>query len=170
MHSLSLLFFACFALAGRVLALNISVSGIPGNITADQFLMQSDMMLSNQCTSQCAPGMSAVQGCQGDNTCLCSNTTVSAVRDCQECYFTNIVNDNRKMPNLLAGSAPALSAYSAACTADQNITVAPALIALSVPDGWEGPVAMHLSTGATIIYLISCIAIGASLITVICTM
>jgi len=171
MHAAAVLFLSVVALAGRVLALTIDVGGNLGNITATQFLMVNDTQLMTACTSQCQPGMSAIQSCGASDTCLCNATTVAAVRTCQQCYFTNIIAENRKMPNVLAGSTPALAAYSAACLAPPtNVTIAATAIALTLPDNWDGPVAMHLSTGATIIYLVSVLTIGVGLMSVVITM
>lgn len=57
--------------------------------------------------------MQFLKACNNDDGCLCSNATVTAVTACQQCFFTTIIEDNRKMPEPLAGSTPALAGGSA---------------------------------------------------------
>ena len=49
------------------------------------------------------------KACNNDDGCLCNNATVTAVTACQQCFFTTVIQDNRKMPEPLAGSTPALT-------------------------------------------------------------
>jgi hypothetical protein len=53
------------------------------------------------------------EACNGDDGCLCSNGTVTAIAACQQCYFSTIISENRKMPDPRAGSTPALAGGSA---------------------------------------------------------
>jgi hypothetical protein len=57
--------------------------------------------------------MQFLKACNNDDGCLCSNPAVTAVTACQQCFFTTIIDDNRKMPEALAGSTPALAGRSA---------------------------------------------------------
>lgn len=57
--------------------------------------------------------MQFLKACNNDDGCLCNNATVTAVTACQQCFFTTIIEDNRKMPEPLAGSTPALAGGSA---------------------------------------------------------
>jgi hypothetical protein len=156
-------------LAGQALArLNITIGGDIGTINLDTYLVSNDTRLNDLCTDTCKPGVDAIAACNLDDTCFCDADTVAKVTACQQCYFTWIIEDNRKYPNLLNGQTPAQTAYVAACA---NVTVVPPKsAALAVPDNWDGPVAQHLSTGATVVYFISVLTIGISLLTVICTM
>jgi hypothetical protein len=54
-----------------------------------------------------------MEACNGDDGCLCSNDTVTAITACQQCYFTTIIQGNRRMPDPRAGSTPALAGGSA---------------------------------------------------------
>ena len=53
-----------------------------------------------------------LQACNDDDACLCSSATVTAITACQQCYFTNIIEENRQMPDPRAGSTPALAGQS----------------------------------------------------------
>ncbi|VDB87591.1 unnamed protein product [Peniophora sp. CBMAI 1063] len=162
-------FFAIALLAGRAFALEIAVGKDIGNITADSYLTTTDTRLNDVCEDMCKPGVDAIAACNNDDTCLCDADTVSKATACQQCYFTWLIADNRKYPNALNGQTDAQTAYVNACNASK-ITVPATSVALVLPDSWDGPVAQHLSTGATVVYFISVLSIGIGLISIICTM
>ncbi|KAI0289636.1 hypothetical protein BC826DRAFT_1030561 [Russula brevipes] len=167
--------FALFALplllAGQALALNISIGGPVGNVTADKFLTVQDDRLTSQCQSSCGPANTAIQACDGNDACLCSNGTVTAITACQQCYFTSIIQDNRKMPDPRAGSTPALAAYVAACLAPPtNITVPATEVALTLPRGWDGPTGVTLNLGETVVYVMTAAILAVGSLTIVCTM
>jgi hypothetical protein len=124
-----------------------------------------------------------------DDTCLCGNDTVTAITECQQCYFTTIIQENRQMPDPRAGSTPALAggstfcilentstnfihaAYVAACKAPPtNVTIPATEVALTLPSNWIGPTDEHLNLGETIVYVATGAMIGISSIVIICTM
>jgi hypothetical protein len=165
------LFAFALVLAGQALALNIVIGGSVGNVTADNFLTVQDSTLTSQCQSSCGPGTAAIQACNADDACLCNNATVTAVTACQQCYFTNIINDNRQMPDPRAGSTPALAAYVAACHASSaNVTVPATEVALTLPPTWNGPADEGLNLGETIVYVGVGAVIGVGSIVILCTM
>ncbi|KAH8977190.1 hypothetical protein EDB86DRAFT_2863138 [Lactarius hatsudake] len=165
------IFAFALVLAGQALALNIAIGGSVGNVTADNFLTVQDSTLTNQCQSSCGPANTAIQACNSDDTCLCRNDTVTAITACQQCYFTNIIKDNRQMPDPRAGSTPALAAYVAACKAPPlNVTVPATEVALTLPPGWDGPTGVHLNLGETIVYVGVGAVIGVGSIVILCTM
>ncbi|KAI0296997.1 hypothetical protein B0F90DRAFT_1811200 [Multifurca ochricompacta] len=168
MRSVALFAFA-LALAGQ--ALNVVIGGSIGNITADNFLTVQDDSLTSQCQSSCGPATTAIKACNGDDTCLCSNNTVTAITSCQQCYFTTIIEENRKVSDPRAGSTPALAAYVAACKAPPvNITVPATEVALTLPSGWDGPTDVGLNLGETIGYVAGGAIIGVGSIVILCTM
>jgi len=165
------LFSFALVLAGQALSLNIVIGGSVGNVTADNFLTVQDSTLTNQCQSSCGLATTAIQACSDDDACLCNNETVTAITACQQCYFTNIIDDNRQMPDPRAGSTPALAAYVAACLASPaNVTVPATEVALTLPPSWDGPVAEHLNLGETIVYVGVGAVIGVGSIVILCTM
>lgn len=60
--------------------------------------------------------MRFLKTCNGDDGCLCSSNTVTAITACQQCYFTTIIQENRQMPDPRAGSTPALAGGLMLCT------------------------------------------------------
>jgi len=78
--------------------------------------------------------------------------------------FTELINNNQPMPDPRAGSSPAISAYSAACLASQNITLPPPSIALALPDSWAGPLDIVMGLPGTIITVIIGAGLGGSAI------
>ncbi|KAH9981998.1 hypothetical protein BJV74DRAFT_980939 [Russula compacta] len=165
------LFFLPLLLAGQALALNIAIGGSVGNVTADNFLTVQDSGLTNQCQTTCQPANTAIQGCNDDDACLCSNNTVTAITACQQCYFTTIIQKNLQMPDPRAGSTPALAAYIAACQASPaNVTVPATEVALTLPPGWNGPTDEVLNLGETIVYVTTGAVIGIGSIAILCTM
>ncbi|KAF8494869.1 hypothetical protein F5888DRAFT_1714093 [Russula emetica] len=170
MHFIAI-FVLPFLLAGQAaLALNVTIGSVD-NISANDFVTVQDSSLTSQCQSVCGPASSTIQACNNDDGCLCSNATVTAVTACQQCFFTTIIEDNRMMPELLAGSTPALAAYVAACqTSPANITVPVTEVALTLPPSWDGPAAVHLNLGETILYVMTGAIIGVGSLGIICTM
>ncbi|KAA1474061.1 hypothetical protein DENSPDRAFT_840596 [Dentipellis sp. KUC8613] len=158
------------ALAGRVLALNVSIGGTVGNISATDFLKVNDAQLISDCSSNCTAGNQALQSCT-DNACFCSNETVIAITSCQQCMLTTVIAQNRKVADPRAGSAAALSAYTGACADPKvNITVPATLTAIKLPADWDGPQSLTLNTGTTVVAVIAGAVLGLSLIYVVNTM
>ncbi|KAI0309897.1 hypothetical protein OF83DRAFT_1179104 [Amylostereum chailletii] len=164
-------FLAFFlALAGRVLALNITIGGDVGMINADRFLTINDTQLNSECGDMCKPGFDAIAACNEDDNCFCDADTVGKVVMCQQCYFTHIIADNRKMPDPRAGSTPALTAYGSACNASLNMIIPPTSLALTLPANWDGPAAVELSTGLTVITVLAGGLLGIASIGIVITM
>jgi len=160
-----------FALAGRAMALNIVFGGALGNITASQVLAIPDGQFKTACQSSCDPANQAIQSCGDTNdSCLCSNGTISTVVTCEQCMFTELINKNAKMPDPRAGSALALAAYSAACLASQNVTIPPTSLALVLPASWDGPFDAQLGLPATVITVLIGAALGGSAILLLSNM
>ncbi|KAI0270757.1 hypothetical protein BC834DRAFT_863099 [Gloeopeniophorella convolvens] len=176
----AILFAFVFALAGQALAqnntgvFNINVGGSVGNVTADHFLTVQDVTLSNQCQTSCQPAITAIQNCAADKKCLCSDDTVTDVTKCQQCYFNNIIQDNRRVSDPRAGSTPALAAYVAACGV--NTTDSPGFpvnvsTALTIQGAdWDGPESLNINLGETILYVGFGAIIGVGSIAILCTM
>ncbi|KAI0255415.1 hypothetical protein BJV78DRAFT_1175151 [Lactifluus subvellereus] len=165
------LFAFALALAGQALALEIVIGGHVGNVTADKFLTVGDADLTSRCQPSCSPATTAIEACEGDDTCLCRNATVTAITACQQCYFTTLIQENRQMPDPRAGSTPALKAYVTACHASSaNITVPATEVALKLPSDWDGPTGIHLNLGETIVYVGAGAIIGVGSLAILCTM
>ncbi|GBE87149.1 hypothetical protein SCP_1003960 [Sparassis crispa] len=170
MHSFFNLFFTLVAvLAGRALALNITIGGSLGVIPATQFLNVSDATLASDCQTQCAPGFTAIQACT-DDVCLCDMSTVTAVTACEQCMFNDLISKNTVSSDPRAGSATALSAYAAACLASVNVTVPTTEITLTLPSDWDGPFGLGLDTAGTVITLIAGILLAGGSLTILNTM
>jgi len=168
---LNALFVLPLLLAGQALALNIVIGGSVGNVTADQFLTLRDSDLTSKCQAPCNSANSAIRACNDDDACLCRNNTVTAITACQQCYFSTIIQENRRMPDPRAGSTPALAAYVAACKASPaNVTVPATEVALALPPNWDGPTGKHLNLGETIVYVATGAFIGIGSIGILCTM
>ncbi|KAI0039524.1 hypothetical protein FA95DRAFT_1566905 [Auriscalpium vulgare] len=147
------------------------MGGNLGNITQNEFLSVPDAKLTADCSTQCAPGTQAIQACNNDDSCLCTDATIASVVACQQCMFADLIQDFRKMPDLRAGSVPALSAYGAACNAsDVHIVVPPAKLALALPASWNGPTGEPLNLGGTIAYVASGAILSIGSIVILCTM
>ncbi|KAI0347983.1 hypothetical protein BDW22DRAFT_39542 [Trametopsis cervina] len=159
MYKFNTILFAFLALlAGRVYALNITLNiGNQVNFTANQFLTVDDTTLQ---TNSCA-----------DDKCLCSSPVVQQITKCEQCYFEQLIKDNRPMPNgdIRAGGQSALAAYSTACANQPNITVSTADTALKIPSDikWDGPFEQLLNTGTTAIVLVAALTIGCGAIGVL---
>ncbi|KZT18253.1 hypothetical protein NEOLEDRAFT_1125590 [Neolentinus lepideus HHB14362 ss-1] len=151
--------FAC-ALAGRVAALTIAVGGTVGNVSATDFLAVQDTALMNECSTQCAPAMTAIQNCGTSDSCLCNGTTVPLITTCEQCMFNQLITDNRPMPDPRAGSTSALTAYAAACLASVNVTVPKTSITLTLPSNWDGPVGVGLNLAGTVVTVAAGFGLG----------
>ncbi|KAH9948450.1 hypothetical protein B0H21DRAFT_689975, partial [Amylocystis lapponica] len=153
-----------------VLALNITVGGTVGTIPASEFLTVNDAQLMNDCQTQCAPGMSAIQACGDTNdACLCDSATVTSITACEQCMFNDIITLNARVADPRAGSTPALAAYAAACLLS-NITVPATEITLVLPSNWDGPFGLGVGTVGTAITVIVGAMLGSGAIYVVNTM
>ncbi|KZT03327.1 uncharacterized protein LAESUDRAFT_751737 [Laetiporus sulphureus 93-53] len=164
------IFLLFTVLASRVLALNITVGGTVGIVPASEFLTVNDTYLTTTCQSQCTSAQTAITSCGTSNSCLCNSTTVTLITSCEQCMFDALIAEDLPMPDPRAGSATALTAYSAACLSDANVTVPTTEIALTLPSDWDGPFGLHLGIPATIFTLVAATTIGSGAIWVICTM
>ncbi|KAH8084913.1 P-loop containing nucleoside triphosphate hydrolase protein [Cristinia sonorae] len=146
-------FFALIAfvamLASQVLALNISIPPL-GNITADQFLDVTDQTAKNNCETQCDGGNRAIAACAGDDGCLCSSATVTAVTTCQQCMFTDLIHRFATSQDPRVGSTAALGAYVKACTTSGHPVDAKEAVLVPPPD-WNGPFGQGLNTATTVV-------------------
>lgn len=160
----------CVLLAGRALAFSISVAGV-GNLTATEFLTISDSALQTACNDTCGDARSAVATCGDDGVCLCNNATATAIFNCEQCMFWTLIAEHRAMPEPLAGSQPALTAYATACAANgTNVNVPANLTKLVLPPGWNGPEEFVLSPGTTAVTLIAALLLGGGAIAVVNSM
>lgn len=157
-------------LAGQGLGLNVNIGGRFGNISAIQIVDIPAGQLKTDCEAGCAPAFSAIQSCGEDDNCLCKNETAVAIRNCQQCMYTQLIKKNEKMPDPRAGSTPVLGAYAAACLGSVNVTVPPTLIGLTVPADWDGPNGMSMGVPAAVLTVITAGLIGIGGISILCTM
>ncbi|KAF9784737.1 hypothetical protein BJ322DRAFT_1066021 [Thelephora terrestris] len=156
--------------AGQALGLSVD-GGSVGNVSAIEVIDIPAGQLKMDCQTACAPAFSAIQSCDvSDDNCLCKNETVVAVRDCQQCMYSELIKKNEKMPDPRAGSTPVLSAYSAACLASVNVTIPPQAIALTVPADWDGPNGMSMGLPAAVLTVITTALIGVGGIWIVCSM
>jgi len=158
------------SLAGQGLGLNVDLGGRVGNISAIQIVDIPAGQLKTDCGAACAPAFSAIRACGEDDNCLCKNETAVAIRDCQQCMYTQLIKKNEKMPDPRTGSTPVLGAYAAACLASVNVTVPPMLIGLKVPADWDGPTGMSMGVPAAILTVITTALIGVGGISILCSM
>lgn len=156
--------------AGQALGLTVDVGGSVGNITAIDMIDIPAGQLKTDCQTACAPAFSAIQACGEDDNCLCQNETAVAIRDCQQCMYSELIQKNEKMPDPRAGSTPVLSAYSAACLASVNVTVPPTSIALTLPSNWDGPTGESMGLPAAILTVITTGIIGVGGIWIVSSM
>ncbi|KZP04039.1 hypothetical protein FIBSPDRAFT_968482 [Athelia psychrophila] len=173
MHSFIVytLFFLSL-LAGRALALNITLAAPVGLIPASQFLAFPASALTASCDASCTPATAAITTCgDADDACLCDADTVAAVLACEQCLFAALIDANVVPPDLRVGQTSALAAYSAACLASpSNITLPVASIALTLPAGWNGPVSQQLGVPATVLTLMVGVMLGVGAVGMVCTM
>jgi len=145
-------------LASRAFALNnIALGGSVGNVSATNFLTVNDAQLTKDCATQCAPANNAIQACTTD-ACLCDSATVTAITACEQCMFDALIANDTTSADPRAGSATALTAYAAACAA-QNLTVPTSEITLTDPSDWDGPFGQGLGIPATVLT----VGVGAAL-------
>jgi len=172
MHSPASLLLAVLALlAGRVLALNISVGGFLGVIPASEFLNTTVQPFTSDCSSQCAPGIAAIKSCgDTDDACLCNSTTVAAVLACEQCFFTDFIRLNEIPVDPRMDATPALTAYTTACNASTGVAIPATAVALTLPADWDGPFGQGLSTAGTVVVVGVATLLGTGLITVLNTM
>ncbi|KAI0363322.1 hypothetical protein BV20DRAFT_1007549 [Pilatotrama ljubarskyi] len=159
------------AFAGQVLALNISIAGIPGNITASDFLPSSDPAFS-ACSNECAPALADIAGCGDTNdACLCSNATtiIPDIVKCEQCQFEQLIHDNRRPQDPRAGQTSAIAAYTTACSS-LNFTIPANITALHVTPDWDGPFGQGLNTFGTVVSVIAATVLGSGMIAVVNTM
>jgi len=160
--------FVLFARQG--LGLSVDIGGSIGNVSAIQMIDIPAGQLKTDCQTTCAPAFSAIQACGEDDNCLCENETAVAIRDCQQCMYTELIEKNEKMPDPRAGSTPVLSAYSAACLASVNVTVPPQAIALTLPADWDGPNGERMGIPAAVLTVITAALIGVGGIWILSSM
>ncbi|KAI0030734.1 hypothetical protein K488DRAFT_53586, partial [Vararia minispora EC-137] len=109
--------------------------------------------------------------CGSNDACLCETGVVGSVLSCQQCFFASLIEQNRRIPNLLAGSAPALTQYGNSCAhLTPPAMVQASLLTLTLPSNWDGPAALPLNTGETVVYFVAVLTLGIGLIGVILTM
>jgi len=150
-------------LAGRVLAfdgINVTV-GSPtktSRVSVANILNFPQSPATTACSANCTSANSELQACNTETACLCSNTTVASLLDCETCLFHYLIAHNEKAPNDLMGSTPVLAGYSAECSAS-HVPLAPAQVALQLPEDWNGPFVAVLPVGGAAIT----VAVGAIL-------
>jgi hypothetical protein len=62
------------------------------------------------------------------------------------------------------------TAYAGACAASVNVTLDPLSIRLTLPKKWDGPAALPLSTGVTVLALLFGVIFGGGAILVLSNM
>ncbi|KAI0830196.1 hypothetical protein BC628DRAFT_1416507 [Trametes gibbosa] len=163
----SFLLAALFSIfASQVLALNISIAGLTGTVDAVGFLSPNDPALA-ACPGDCTNALNVVQGCNGDDACLCNGTTtLPTILKCEQCMFAQLISDNRLPKDPRAGQTDALTAYAAACspahTIPKNVT-----FVLVPPPGWDGPFGQGLTTFGTVVSVVAAAVLGTGMITVV---
>ncbi|KAI0632903.1 hypothetical protein C8Q77DRAFT_1158352 [Trametes polyzona] len=159
-----------FFAAGQVYALNITIAGV-GLINESQFLTFNDPALA-ACPGECNNATSAIQGCNGNSTCLCTIPTVMSIVACEQCVFNKLVADFRRPDDPRAGQTSAIAAYAQGCK-DANVPFNATLTALAVlapPPGWNGPFGQGLTTFGTVVSVAAATLLGSGLIAVVNTM
>ncbi|OJT01576.1 hypothetical protein TRAPUB_7972 [Trametes pubescens] len=172
----SFILAAFFALcASQVFALGVNITGLT-TLSATDFLAPADASLAS-CSNPapnagpCTLALANVTACGTDDGCLCNNATVLSIVACEECMFTQLVNDNRRPSDPRAGQTSAIAAYGAACTvANHTIALTKDEIALTVPSNWDGPFGQGLTTLGTVVTVAAGAFIGVGMITVVNTM
>ncbi|KAI0727741.1 hypothetical protein C8Q72DRAFT_838302 [Fomitopsis betulina] len=168
MHSfLSLVFLLATLLASRVYALDITVGGTLGNVSATDFLNITNSSVVTTCSSTCDPVKDTLAACT-DTACFCNDTTIGAVASCEQCMFNALIAGNLQQTDPREGGQVALTAYGTAC--GLNATEAKTLTTLSLPADWDGPFGQGLSPVATAFVLMIALMLGTSSIYVVCTM
>ncbi|PBK92666.1 hypothetical protein ARMGADRAFT_1013207 [Armillaria gallica] len=169
---LSILFLSLF-LAGRVFAFSFNVTVTPALAALPPLELLNFTFSApiDSCQSFCNNASSVITTCTSsaqaatpspDGTpdpasgCLCSDSTVSALLNCEQCIYTAQIAANVPRSDPRAGSQPLLAAYAAACAA-ANITVK---AALTLPENWDGPAGMHLSVVGTVFTVMAATGMG----------
>ncbi|KAF7974221.1 hypothetical protein HWV62_13203 [Athelia sp. TMB] len=100
-------------LAGRALALNITLAAPVGVIPASQFLAFPASALTASCDTSCTPATAAIAAC-GDaaDACLCAAPTVAAVVGCEQCLFAALIAAHAVAPDPRVGQSSALAGAS----------------------------------------------------------
>jgi hypothetical protein len=138
---------------------------------------------------RCVTYLPSLQSCgDTDDACLCSNLTVTAIQDCEQCMFSAVIARNIPMPDPRAGSKPGLtgklcnkyivytrltclSAYIAACQAPPvNISIPATVATLLLPKNWDGPQSLHLSPAVTGLALIIGTVLGGGALFILSNM
>ncbi|KAI9060122.1 hypothetical protein FKP32DRAFT_1578179, partial [Trametes sanguinea] len=166
---------------------NITIAAPVGNINASQFLQVNDPpglthLRLTKCQSNCSTAISSIQQCGDTNdACLCSNATVQAIVQCEQCMFNELIALNRPPMDPRAGQTAAIAAYAAACqgsltddqilpgNASQFMVLNPKLVALTPPP-FNGPFEQILTTFGTAVSVIAATLLGSGLIAVVNTM
>ncbi|KAG2344294.1 hypothetical protein BDR05DRAFT_1059177 [Suillus weaverae] len=143
-------FLSILLLAGQALSLSIAVGGSVGTIDATQFLNVTDAYLLTDCQTQCSNANAQIATCAGNDSCLCSSTTVTAITSCEQCMFTDLIAKFTTSTDPRAGSTAALTAYAAACSS-ATFPVPSSLVTLSVPSNWDGPLGVSLGKVSTVL-------------------
>ncbi|KAF9005252.1 hypothetical protein BDQ17DRAFT_1541215 [Cyathus striatus] len=142
------LFYILFALAGRVLSLNITVNN--KNYTSIEILAFDASLIPGDCNGQVSAANSTLSACNEDTLCLCKSETFQPLLDAETCMFNALIAENKPMPDFRVGSNPVLAGYSTAC-ANSNATLNNTQTALTLPANWDGPLDIVLPTGGTVI-------------------
>jgi len=166
---LSFVFLLATLLASRVYALEITVGGSVGNVSAADFLNITDSSVATTCTSECAPAKSAIAACT-DDSCLCNSTTIQDVATCEQCMFNALIAGDLKMTDPREGSQVALTAYGTACGTALNTTIAASLTTLTLPPDWDGPFGQGLSPVATGFVVAIAATMAGTSIWILCSM
>ncbi|KAF8491016.1 hypothetical protein JB92DRAFT_3007439 [Gautieria morchelliformis] len=170
MRASYLLFLAC-ALAGQAYAtvtvtLNPQTS-VAVNFTASDlvnFGPNDAFVTMANCTAQCGAAAQQISGCAGNDQCVCTNTTGTALLHCEQCLFTYAVDKNVRPPTtngtMLLGSQPALDGFVATCLAPPFNTTIQAL-KMVPPPSWDGPESNKLSLPATVVAVFAGAILGS---------
>ncbi|KAI0790911.1 hypothetical protein C8Q75DRAFT_79450 [Abortiporus biennis] len=163
----SAFFVALFALiAGQALALNVTLGTT--SVQPAQVIVNPDAQLTSACQASCAPATQSLQACT-DDACFCSNATFAVIRDCEQCYFNELISTFKESVDPTRDPSAVLTAYKTACTTIGQIPLAN-LTAVTLPSNWNGPFGQGLNLGATVVTVIAAFGLGSGLIYTVCTM
>ncbi|KZT68103.1 hypothetical protein DAEQUDRAFT_790920, partial [Daedalea quercina L-15889] len=152
-----------------VYALEITVGGTLGNVSATDFLNIANSSVVADCTTQCEPARNSLSSCT-DDTCFCNTTTIENVAACEQCMFNQLIAGDLQMTDPREGSQVALTAYGTACGTALNMTANATLTTLTLPSDWDGPFGQGLSPVATAFVLIITTLLGSGSIYILCSM
>ncbi|KAF9451313.1 hypothetical protein P691DRAFT_724278 [Macrolepiota fuliginosa MF-IS2] len=151
-----------FALTGQALAaFNVTLG--------TKVFFQQDLLnitgsaIPPSCASNCYNARNNIQSCgSADTACLCKTDTVDSVRGCQQCMFTQLIDQNIKPQDPRVGSTPFMAGYSTAC-GDANHTLTANQTALKVlSKSWDGPFDAVLPVGGTVVAVMAGAFLGIS--------